>query len=184
MRGIINMKTYKLYSPLKAEFIPKAAFEDPEAMFKNENQRDKLDGKELLQYEKSIREAVKLVNQFYDFDGEGNLMYMFKDEYGPQIKEKVISAVVSVEAHNGELCTSTTVIAREGLDQQEWMDFFAFLEDQFTCEWGENLLEVLTEDGSLYLEFSKENNFTFVIEEQNMSERTARYKSEQEQKER
>ena len=58
-----------------------------------------LNGADLAEYEGPILRAVESCNS----KNEGNLMLCFRKEWNPGVKEKVLSAIPSVEIRGGEL---------------------------------------------------------------------------------
>lgn len=72
------------------------------------------DGTDMVCYEESIRPAVEQYT--------GNLMSYFYKQRNPGIKEKVISAIPSIEIRNGELMGCTTVVLKEPLADEEMED--------------------------------------------------------------
>lgn len=81
------------------------------------------DGTDMVCYEESIRPAVEQYT--------GNLMSYFYKQRNPGIKEKVISAIPSIEIRNGELMGCTTVVLKEPLADEEMEDLQDYLHGQF-----------------------------------------------------
>ena len=54
------------------------------------------------------------------------------------MREKVLSAVPSVELRNGELRGCTTIRLREALTEKEWTALQEYLLGQFSDGWGES----------------------------------------------
>lgn len=77
------------------------------------------DGTDMVCYEESIRPAVEQYT--------GNLMSYFYKQRNPGIKEKVISAIPSIEIRNGELMGCTTVVLKEPLADEEMEDLQDYL---------------------------------------------------------
>ena len=84
------------------------------------------DGTDMVCYEESIRPAVEQYT--------GNLMSYFYKQRNPGIKEKVISAIPSIEIRNGELMGCTTVVLKEPLADEEMEDLQDYLHRQFYFE--------------------------------------------------
>ena len=116
------------------------------------------DGTDMVCYEESIRPAVEQYT--------GNLMSYFYKQRNPGIKEKVISAIPSIEIRNGELMGCTTVVLKEPLADEEMEDLQDYLHGQFSDGWGEGFeqQEIQTSDGVLYVHFA-EKRFDFEVEQ-------------------
>ena len=112
----------------------------------------------MIYYEDSIREAIEQYT--------GNLMSYFYNQRSPGIKEKVLSAIPSVEIRGGELMGCTTVVLKEPLTEEEMEDLQDYLKGQFSDGWGEGFeqQEIQTGDGVLYVHFAEEP-FDFEVEQ-------------------
>ena len=84
-------------------------------------------GVDMAYYEESIQKAVKQRGS----DDGGNLMLYFDEERSPGVKEKVLSAIPSVEIRGGELMACATVCLKEPLTEAEMKDLQNHLRDQF-----------------------------------------------------
>ena len=115
-------------------------------------------GTDMSYYEDSIRQAVEQYT--------GNLMSYFYNQRNPGIKEKVLSAIPSVEIRDGELMGCTTVVLKEPLAEEEMEDLQDYLKGQFSDGWGEGFeqQEIQTGDGVLYVHFWEEP-FHFEVEQ-------------------
>ncbi len=115
-------------------------------------------GTDMIYYEDSIREAIEQYT--------GNLMSYFYNQRSPGIKEKVLSAIPSVEIRGGELMGCTTVVLKEPLTEEEMEDLQDYLKGQFSDGWGEGFeqQEIQTGDGVLYVHFAEEP-FDFEVEQ-------------------
>ena len=119
-------------------------------------------GIDMAYYEESIQKAVKQRGS----DDGGNLMLYFDEERSPGVKEKVLSAIPSVEIRGDELMGCTTVKLREPLTEPEMQDLQDYLKSQFCDGWGEDFQqqEIKTCDGMLYVFFANEP-FDFEVEQ-------------------
>ena len=110
-----------------------------------------LDGLGLAEDEDSIRRAVEQRNN----EAGGNLIQYFDEERNPGVKEKVVSAIPSVEIRDGKLVGCTTVKLRAPLTEPEMEDFKDYLKGQFSDGWDEGLeqQEIKTADGVLNVHF-------------------------------
>lgn len=120
---------------------------------------DEFSGFELVDYEESIRSAVK--DSFRGTDGD--LMPYFSEKRNPGVMAKVLSAIPSVELRDGELMGCTTVRLKESLDKAEMGALQEYLLGQFSDGWGEGFeqQEIQTADGVLYVHFWNEDSFSF-----------------------
>jgi hypothetical protein len=74
-----------------------------------------LNGADLAEYEGPILRAVESCNSH----NAGNLMLCFRKEWNPGVKEKVLSAIPSLEIRGGELMACATVCLKEPLTEAE-----------------------------------------------------------------
>lgn len=121
-----------------------------------------LSGVDMAYYEDSIQKAIE---QRSSDDGR-NLMLYFDEKENPGVKEKVLSAIPSVEIRGGELKGCTTVKLREPLTEAEMQDLQEYLKGQFSDGWGEGFeqQEIQTCDGMLCVFFANEP-FDFEVEQ-------------------
>ena len=115
-------------------------------------------------YEESIRHAVKQCTSLDD----GELISYFDETRNPGVKAKVLSAIPSVEIHDGELMGCTTVKLREPLARPEMSDLQNYLKGQFSDGWGEGFeqQEIKTSDGILFVHFGEAEPFSFEVEQE------------------
>ena len=153
--------TLKLYSPLTGDFYKN----DVDEYGWNNGVADYptlFSGVDMACYVDSIQKAVKQRSS----DDGGNLMLYFDEERSPGVKEKVLSAIPSVEIRGDELMGCTTVKLREPLTEPEMQDLQDYLKGQFSDGWGEGFeqQEIQTGDGVLYVHFAEER-FDFEVEQ-------------------
>jgi len=119
-------------------------------------------GVDMAYYEDSIREAMEQRGS----DDGGNLMPYFDEDRNPGVKEKVLSAVPTVEIRDGEFMGCTTVKLKAPLTEAEMQDLQDYLKGQFSDGWGEGFeqQEIQTGDGVLYVHFAEEP-FDFTVEQ-------------------
>ena len=119
-------------------------------------------GMDMAYYEESIREAVEQRNS----DDGGNLMPYFDEKRNLRVKEKVLSAIPSVEIRGDELKGCTTIRLKEPLTEAEMQDLQGYLKGQFCDGWGEGFeqQEIQTADGVLYVHFWNKP-FNFEVEQ-------------------
>ncbi len=120
-------------------------------------------GVDMVCYENNIQEAIE---QRGGSDG-GNLMLSYFDKEDiSSFKEKVLSAIPSVEIRGDELKGCTTVRLKEPLTEAEMQDLQDYLKGQFSDGWGESFeqQEIQTCDGMLYVFFANEP-FDFEVEQ-------------------
>lgn len=149
----------KLYSPLKGDFYEKEIDEDGWV----NTARDPLPlaGGDLAQYKDSIESTLD-----WYLDGDEKLMEYFDAERSPSVKEKVVSAVPSVEIRGRELWGCTTVKLKSPLTDAELKDFQDYLIGQFADGMGEGFeqREIEVDGGILYVHFWNPDSFAFETE--------------------
>ena len=119
----------KFYSPLTAEFFPDEPDWEDESY--NEYEGYPMDGHDLLQYADAVDEAVK--KDIADFNGD-LMQYYHEDD---SVRQKVISAVPSVEIHGNKLCGCLNVELRESLNEGEQAVLCDYISGQYSDGWGE-----------------------------------------------
>ena len=122
-----------------------------------------LNGADLAEYEGPILCAVESCNSH----NAGNLMLCFRKEWNPGVKEKVLSAIPSVEIRGGELMACTTVKLREPLTEAEMKDLQNHLRDQFSSGWGEDFeqQEIKVKGGVISVHFWETDHFFIEMEQ-------------------
>ena len=119
----------KFYSPLTAEFFPDEPDWEDESY--NEYEGYPMDGHDLLQYADAVDEAVK--KDIADFNGD-LMQYYHEDD---SVRQKVVSAVPSVEIHGNKLCGCLNVELRESLNEGEQAVLCDYISGQYSDGWGE-----------------------------------------------
>ena len=145
--------TFKLYSPLAAEFLP--AGND----FWREDELVELGGHELSAYAAAISEQI---------EREGDHLEQYLDgESEPYLTDHVKSIRLSVEEHGGELCGCATVVVDADLTERGWNDLQEYLSGQYSDGWGEGFeqRDIAVEDGNLNVHFWQEDHFVFTVEQ-------------------
>ena len=143
----------KFYSPLTADFFPNEP--DYEDEFYDEYEGYPQDGHELLEYETAIRDAVE--NDTRDFGGD-LMQYYHEDD---SVRNKVVTAVPSVEVHGNKLCGCLTVELKEPLLNDEQTILCNYITGQYSDGWGEGFEqhEISVGDGKLYVHFWQDHDF-------------------------
>ena len=143
----------KFYSPLTAEFFPDEPDWEDESY--NEYEGYPMDGHDLLQYADAVDEAVK--KDIADFNGD-LMQYYHEDD---SVRQKVVSAVPSVEIHGNKLCGCLTVELKEPLLDDEQTVRCNYISGQYSDGWGEGFeqREIEVEDGKLYVHFWQDHDF-------------------------
>ena len=129
-------------------------------------------GMDMVYYEESIREAVEQRNS----DDGGNLMPYFDEKRNLRVKEKVISAIPSVEIRDGKLMGCTTVKLRGPLTEPEMQDLQDYLKGQFSDGWGEGFeqREISVDDGGeLYVHLWNSDEWSIQTEQELFSPKLA-----------
>ena len=143
----------KFYSPLTAEFFPDEPDWEDESY--NEYEGYPMDGHDLLQYADAVDEAVK--KDIADFNGD-LMQYYHEDD---SVRQKVISAVPSVEIHGNKLCGCLNVELRESLNEGEQAVLCDYISGQYSDGWGEGFeqRDIRVEEGTLAVHFWQEDGF-------------------------
>ena len=143
----------KFYSPLTADFFPNEP--DYEDEFYDEYEGYPQDGHELLEYETAIRDAVE--NDIRDF-GSDLMQYYHEDD---SVRNKVVTAVPSVEVHGNKLCGCLTVELKEPLLDDEQTVLCNYISGQYSDGWGEGFeqRDIRVDDGTLVVHFWQEDGF-------------------------
>ena len=120
-------------------------------------------GVDMVCYENNVQEAI---DQRGSSDGGDLMLSYFDEEEISSFKEKVLSAIPSVDIRGGELMGCTTVRLKEPLTEAEMQDLQGYLKSQFCDGWGEDFQqqEIQTCDGMLYVFFANEP-FDFEVEQ-------------------
>ena len=143
----------KFYSPLTADFFPNEP--DYEDEFYDEYEGYPQDGHELLEYETAIRDAVE--NDTRNFGGD-LMQYYHEDD---SVRNKVVTAVPSVEVHGNKLCGCLTVELKETLLDDEQTVLCNYITGQYSDGWGEGFeqRDIRVDDGTLAVHFWQEDGF-------------------------
>ncbi len=157
----------ELLTPLTAEFHPECWGWGNE---ETDEYGESLNGADLVRYQESIQEMVAKEN---DLCGNGipcNLMDYFDGT--PAIKEKVISAVVSVKEADGVLYGCTTLELREFLDGEEMKELCDYITGQYSDGWGEGFeqRDIEVDGGTLNVHFWQWDGFCFKEQEKTPSD--------------
>ena len=158
----------KFYSPLTADFFPNEP--DYEDEFYDEYEGCPLDGHDLLQYADAVDEAVK--KDIADFNGD-LMQYYHEDD---SVRQKVVSAVPSVEIHGNKLCGCLNVELRESLNEGEQAVLCDYISGQYSDGWGEGFeqRDIRVEDGTLAVHFWQEDGFEMTPEREMQQESATR----------
>ena len=143
----------KFYSPLTADFFPNEP--DYEDEFYDEYEGYPQDGHELLEYETAIRDAVE--NDTRDFGGD-LMQYYHEDD---SVRDKVVTAIPSVEVHGNKLCGCLTVELKEPLLDDEQTVLCNYISGQYSDGWGEGFeqRDIRVDHGTLAVHFWQEDGF-------------------------
>ena len=145
--------TFKLYSPLTAEFLPDGND------FWREDELVELGGHELSAYAAAISEQI---------EREGNHLEQYLDgESEPYLAAHVKSIQISVEEHGGELSGCATVVVDADLTERGWNDLQEYLSGQYSDGWGEGFeqRDIAVENGCLNVHFWQPERFAFTVEQ-------------------
>ena len=154
----------KFYSPLTAEFFPDEPDWEDESY--NEYEGYPMDGHDLLQYADAVDEAVK--KDIADFNGD-LMQYYHEDD---SVRQKVVSAVPSVEIHGNKLCGCLNVELRESLNEGEQAVLCDYISGQYSDGWGEGFeqRDIRVEEGTLAVHFWQDHDFELKRDVPDMTE--------------
>ena len=158
----------KFYSPLTAEFFPDEPDWEDESY--NEYEGYPMDGHDLLQYADAVDEAVK--KDIADFNGD-LMQYYHEDD---SVRQKVVSAVPSVEIHGNKLCGCLNVELRESLNEGEQAVLCDYISGQYSDGWGEGFeqWEISVDDGcELYVHLWNSDEWSIQTEQELFSPKLA-----------
>ncbi len=159
----------KILTPLTGDFFPveEPEWEDEsEWEYESDGGMEELDGGDLMQYAELIREAVDRENSLgQEGGGPCNLMDYFHGS--ASVKEKVESAVISVESADGVLYGCTTLRLKEVLESQELNELCKYITGQYGDGWGEGFeqRDIKVDGGTLNVHFWQENGMKYRIQE-------------------
>ena len=158
----------KFYSPLTADFFPSEPDWEDESY--NEYEGCPLNGHDLLQYADAVNEAVK--KDIADFNGD-LMQYYHEDD---SVRQKVVSAVPSVEIHGNKLCGCLNVELRESLNEGEQAVLCDYISGQYSDGWGEGFeqRDIRVDDGTLAVHFWQEDGFEMTPEREMQQESATR----------
>ena len=154
----------KFYSPLTADFFPN----DTEDLGDDYSEYEGIPytGKELTGYRDVIRNAIyEDVKDFY-----GDLMRYYHED--DSVRNKVVTAVPSVEVHGNKLCGCLTVELKEPLLDDEQTVLCNYISGQYSDGWGEGFeqREIDVGDGKLYVHFWQDHDFELKRDVPDMTE--------------
>ena len=154
----------KIYSPLTEDFFPNDT-EDLDDDY-SEYEGIPYTGKELTGYRDVIRDAIyEDVKDFY-----GDLMRYYRED--DSVRNKVVSAVPSVEICGNKLCGCLTVELKETLLDDEQTVLCNYITGQYSDGWGEGFeqRDIRVDDGTLAVHFWQDHDFELKRDVPNMTE--------------
>ncbi len=155
----------ELLTPLTAEFRP-----DYREWEDDEPDEELLDGSDLVQYAGEIQEMVEKENDMGEGRNPCNLMDYY--DRNPAIKEKVVSAVISVKEADGVLYGCTTLELKEYLDSAELEELCDYITGQYSDGWGEGFeqRDIEVDGGTLNVHFWQWDGFCFKEQESTLQD--------------
>ena len=153
--------TLKIYTPLTADFIPN----EPELLDYETEESISMDGYDLAPYKDSIDEALDRENHCGGDGWNGNLMEYYHEDDG--VKAKAVSAVVSVESHEGRLCGCATVELSQPLEGDELTRLTEYLSGQYSDGFGEGFeqRDIAVDGGVLNVHLWQTDGFSMTCEQ-------------------
>lgn len=121
-------------------------------------------GVDMVCYENNVQEAI---DQRGSSDGGDLMLSYFDEEEISSFKEKVLSAIPSVDIRGGELMACATVCLKEPLTEAEMKALQDHLRDQFSSGWGEDFeqQEIKVKGGVISVHFWETDRFSIEMEQ-------------------
>lgn len=152
----------KILTPLTGDFFPSegSGWED-----EYDGDMEELDGRDLMQYEKLIQKAVDRENSPKE-EGGGSCNLRDYFHGSASVKEKVESAVISVESAEGILYGCTTLRLKEALEPEELHEICEYITGQYSDGWGEGFeqRDIRVDGGTLNVHFWQRNGMKYQIQ--------------------
>jgi hypothetical protein len=121
-----------------------------------------LNGRDLTDYEGSIREYIEKEREQLD-DG-GNLA-PYIDSSLPRLRENVLRIEPDVVVYEGKLCGCALVELRQELSERDWNALFDYISGQYSDGWGEGFeqRDIPVTDGILNVHFWQRDQHCPVV---------------------
>lgn len=151
--------TWKIYTPLHADFYPLDVYNDLDRM--DHECPDWIEGKELARYAESIQLTLAERNK-----RSHDLAASISKKTAPVLVRKVCSIVPFMEIVNGEPMGCATVKLRAPLDDAETAALCGHLKNEYENGWGEwrASKEIEVDDGVVFLAFYCEDDFCMTVD--------------------
>ena len=145
----MEKETLKAY--VITELTAELAVEDMGSEY-GEDDYAELDGRDLTDYEPSIREYIEKEKERLD-DG-GNLA-PYIDSSLPRLRENVLRIEPDVVVYEGKLCGCAIVELKQELNERDWNSLFNYISGQYSDGWGEGFEQgdIPVADGVLNVHF-------------------------------
>ena len=127
----MEKETLKAY--VITDLTAELAVEDTDSEY-GEDDYAELDGRDLTDYEPSIRERIEKEKELLD-DG-GNLA-PYIDSSMPRLRENVLRIEPDVVVYDGKLCGCAIVELKQELSERDWNSLFDYISGQYSDGWGE-----------------------------------------------
>lgn len=145
----MEKETLKAY--VITDLTAELAVEDMDSEY-GEDDYAELDGRDLTDYEPSIREYIEKEKKLLD-DG-GNLA-PYIDSSMPRLRENVLRIEPDVAVYEGKLCGCAIVELKQELSERDWNSLFDYISGQYSDGWGEGFeqRDIPVADGVLNVHF-------------------------------
>lgn len=145
----MEKETLKAY--VITDLTAELAVEDTDSEY-GEDDYAELDGRDLTDYEPSIRECIEKEKGRLD-DG-GNLA-PYIDSSMPRLRENVLRIEPDVVVYDGKLCGCAIVELKQELSERDWNSLFNYISGQYSDGWGEGFeqRDIPVADGVLNVHF-------------------------------
>ncbi len=151
----------KILTPLTGDFFQEEASDWEEEV---DHGGELLDGRDLMPYMEAIQKQVDHENRLEEGGEVCNLMEYFHGS--DPIKEKVESAIVSVESAEGVLYGCTTLRMKENLEAGELQELCDYITGQYSDGWGEAFeqRDIRVDGGTLNVHFWQGTGMQFRMQ--------------------
>ena len=145
----MSKETLKAY--VLTELTAELVVEDMDSEY-GEDGYAELDGRDLTDYEPSIREYIEKEKGLLE-DG-GNLA-RYIDSSLPRLRENVLRIEPDVAVYEGKLCGCAVVELKQELTERDWNALFNYIAGQYSDGWGEGFeqRDIPVADGILNVHF-------------------------------
>ena len=159
----MEKETLKAY--VITDLTAELAVEDMDSEY-GEDDYAELDGRDLTDYEPSIREYIEKEKKLLDDGGD---LAPYIDSSMPRLRENVLRIEPDVVVYEGKLCGCAIVELKQELSERDWNSLFDYISGQYSDGWGEGFEQrpLITADrGELYVSLWNSDRWSILTEEE------------------